>query len=87
MANVKYQVWILQVQLWYILQFLPCARKWNFPLYTLLIGVCLIVQDLSEFLKSQVVTSGRQVAMHAFFMLCTTYEWFRKGASEVRDTS
>lgn len=41
--------------------------------YILLIGVCLIVQDLSGFLKSQVVTSGRQVAMHAFFMLHTKY--------------
>lgn len=35
--------------------------------------MCLIVQDLSGFLKSQVVTSGRQVAMHAFFMLRTKY--------------
>lgn len=39
----------------------------------LLIGACLIVQDLSGFLKSQGVTSGRQVAMHAFFTLCTKY--------------
>lgn len=27
------------------------------------------------------------MAIHAFFMLCTKYEWFRKRASEARDAS
>lgn len=49
--------------------------------------MCLIVHDSSGFLKCHAVSYGREVAIHAFFMLCTKYEWFRKRASEARDAS
>lgn len=49
--------------------------------------MCLIVHDSSGFLNLQVVSYGREVATHAFIMLCTKCEWFRKEASEARDAS